>query len=108
MLLLPTRQPSRSVNALLHVPVLLWFLLPKHPEEAFRFFTPVHVVVAFPDQLVDDLKDAFNFIKSKYKDQQPSATTFITGPSRTADIGNELVTGAQGPAEVYLFLVDKR
>ncbi|MBK6643602.1 MAG: LUD domain-containing protein [Bacteroidetes bacterium] len=71
-------------------------------------FTPVHVVVAFPDQLVDDLKDAFNFIKSKYKDQQPSATTFITGPSRTADIGNELVTGAQGPAEVYLFLVDKR
>ncbi|MBK7967460.1 MAG: LUD domain-containing protein [Bacteroidetes bacterium] len=71
-------------------------------------FTPIHVVVAFPDQLVDDLKDAFNFIKSKYKDQQPSATTFITGPSRTADIGNELVTGAQGPAEVYLFLVDKK
>jgi len=70
-------------------------------------FTPVHVVVAFPDQLVDDLKDAFNFMKNKYRQQQPSASTFITGPSRTADIGNELVIGAQGPSEVYLFLVDQ-
>ncbi len=70
-------------------------------------FTPAHVVVAFPDQMVDDLKDAFNFMKAKYKEQQPSSSTFITGPSRTADIGNELVTGAQGPAELYLFLVDQ-
>jgi L-lactate dehydrogenase complex protein LldG len=70
-------------------------------------FTPAHVVVAFPDQMVDDLKDAFNFMKTKYKEQQPSSSTFITGPSRTADIGNELVTGAQGPAELYLFLVDQ-
>ncbi|MBL0343425.1 MAG: LUD domain-containing protein [Bacteroidetes bacterium] len=70
-------------------------------------FTPVHIVVAFPGQLVDDLKDAFNFIKSKYKDNTPSSTTFITGPSSTADIGNELVIGAQGPSELYLFLVDK-
>jgi len=70
-------------------------------------YTPAHVVVAFPGQLVDDLKDAFSFIKNKYKEQQPSFMTFITGPSKTADIGNELVTGAQGPSEVYLFLVDQ-
>ncbi len=70
-------------------------------------FTPVHVVVAFPDQLVDDIKDAFNFLKSKYKDAAPSSTTFITGPGKTADIGNEVVIGAQGPVELYLFLVDK-
>jgi L-lactate dehydrogenase complex protein LldG len=70
-------------------------------------FTPAHVIVAFPDQFVDDLKDAFTFLKTKYRDQQPSSSTFITGPSRTADIGNELVIGAQGPSEVYLFLVDQ-
>lgn len=70
-------------------------------------YTPVHIVVAFPNQLVDDLKEAFAFLKSKYKDAIPSSSTFITGPSRTADIGNELVTGAQGPSELYLFLVDK-
>jgi len=70
-------------------------------------YSPVHVVVAFPDQFVDDLKDAFNFLKLKYKDNVPSSTTFITGPGKTADIGNEVITGAQGPSEVYLFLVDK-
>jgi L-lactate dehydrogenase complex protein LldG len=71
-------------------------------------FTPVHVVVAFPDQLVDDIRDAFQFLKNKYGNNLPSSATFITGPSRTADIGNELVVGAQGPAELYLFLVDQR
>lgn len=70
-------------------------------------FTPVHVVVAFPNQLVDDLRDAFQLMQSRYQDQQPSSVTFITGPSRTADIANQTVIGAQGPSEVYLFLVDK-
>jgi L-lactate dehydrogenase complex protein LldG len=70
-------------------------------------FAPVHVVVAFPNQLVDDLRDAFQFMQAKYKEHQPSSVTFITGPSRTADIGNETVIGAQGPKEVFLFLVDK-
>jgi L-lactate dehydrogenase complex protein LldG len=70
-------------------------------------FSPVHIVVAFPDQFVDDLKDAFSFLKLKYQDNQPSSTTFITGPSCTSDIGNETVIGAQGPSELYLFLIDK-
>jgi L-lactate dehydrogenase complex protein LldG len=71
-------------------------------------YTPVHVVVAFSEQFVDDIKDALTFLQNQYKENPPSATTFITGPSRTADIGNELVIGAQGPAELYLFLIDKK
>jgi len=70
-------------------------------------YAPAHIVVAFPDQLVDDLKDAITQLKVKYKDKMPSASTFITGPSRTSAIGNEMITGAQGPAELYLFLVDQ-
>jgi L-lactate dehydrogenase complex protein LldG len=70
-------------------------------------YTPVHIVVAFSGQFVDDIKDALNFMQNKYKENQPSSTTFITGPSKTADIGNEIITGAQGPSELYLFLVDK-
>ena len=70
-------------------------------------FTPVHVVVAFPDQLVDDLKEAFGYMKNKYREQLPSASTFITGPGRTTAFGNEIVPGAQGPSEIYLFLVDQ-
>ena len=70
-------------------------------------FTRAHVVVAFPDQIVDDLKDAMQWIKSKYQQSLPSSSTFITGPSRTSGIDGEIVTGAQGPAEVYLFLIDQ-
>ncbi len=39
-------------------------------------YTPVHIVVAFPDQFVDDLKDAFNFLKLKYKDQYSLRNNF--------------------------------
>jgi len=71
-------------------------------------YTPAHIVVAYTSQLVDDIKDALNFFQHKYNGSLPSASTFITGPSRTSDIGNETVTGAQGPSELYLFLVDKQ
>jgi L-lactate dehydrogenase complex protein LldG len=71
-------------------------------------YAPAHVVVAFSDQILDDLRDGLLLMKSRYGDKQPSSLTFITGPSRTADIGNELVHGAQGPSELFLFLIDNR
>ena len=39
-------------------------------------------------------------------DKIPSLVSFITGPSRTADIEKTLVMGMHGPKEVYLFLID--
>ena len=71
------------------------------------FFTPVHIVYATVNQIVYDLKDAFAFIKSKYPNGLPSSMTFITGPSKTADIEGIVVTGAQGPKELFLFLADE-
>lgn len=65
-----------------------------------------HITVARTSQLVLHLRDALKEIKSKYKDGIPSQITFITGPSRTADIEKTLVQGAHGAKEVYLFLID--
>lgn len=65
-----------------------------------------HVVVARTSQLVLHLRDALKELKTKYKDTIPSQVTFITGPSRTADIEKTLVLGAHGAKEVYLFLID--
>ncbi|MCC7402725.1 MAG: lactate utilization protein [Chitinophagaceae bacterium] len=69
-------------------------------------YAPVHICIAYVNQLVFDIKDALQLIKDKYGDQLPSLITFATGPSRTADIEKTLVVGVHGPKEVYLLLVE--
>jgi L-lactate dehydrogenase complex protein LldG len=71
-------------------------------------YAPVHICIAWSDQLVYDIRDSLVALKEKYQQQIPSLITFATGPSRTADIEKTLVVGVHGPREVYLFLVDKR
>ena len=70
-------------------------------------YAPVHICIAYSNQLVPDVKDALQLVKEKYGDNLPSLITFATGPSRTADIEKTLVVGVHGPKEVYLFLVDR-
>jgi L-lactate dehydrogenase complex protein LldG len=69
-------------------------------------YAPVHICIAFTNQLVYDIKDALQGAKEKYENNIPSLITFATGPSRTADIEKTLVVGVHGPKEVYLFLVE--
>jgi L-lactate dehydrogenase complex protein LldG len=70
-------------------------------------YAPVHICVAYTNQLVYDVKDALLLIKEKYQQNLPSLISFATGPSRTADIEKTLVVGVHGPKEVYVFLVDQ-
>ncbi len=70
-------------------------------------YAPVHICIAYTDQLVYDIKDGLVILKSRYQDHFPSLVTFATGPSRTADIEKTLVVGVHGPKEVYLFLIDR-
>ncbi len=70
-------------------------------------YAPVHICIAYTDQVVYDIKETLHLIKEKYSGNIPSSITFASGPSRTADIEKTLVVGVHGPKEVYLFLVDK-
>jgi L-lactate dehydrogenase complex protein LldG len=70
-------------------------------------YAPVHICIAWSNQLVYDLRDALQMLKEKYQQNLPSLITFATGPSRTADIEKTLVVGVHGPKEVYVFLVDQ-
>lgn len=68
-------------------------------------YAPIHICVAYADQLVYDISDSL----LKFKDNpegMPSLISFATGPSRTADIEKTLVVGVHGPKEVYCFLID--
>ena len=70
-------------------------------------YAPVHICVAYTDQLVFDIKDALLRMKEKYAEGLPSLITLATGPSRTADIEKTLVVGVHGPKEVFCFLIER-
>lgn len=69
-------------------------------------YAPVHICIAYADQLVYDTKDALELMQKKHGQNLPSLITLATGPSRTADIEKTLVTGVHGPKEVFCFLID--
>lgn len=73
---------------------------------ALPVFPPAHLVIAYTSQLVYDIKDAIHAVTQKYEGALPSMISFVSGPSRTADIEKTLVLGAHGPKEVYLLLID--
>ena len=70
-------------------------------------YAPVHICIAYTDQVVYDVKDALLLLQEKYGMALPSFISFASGPSRTADIEKTLVTGVHGPKEVYCFLTDR-
>ncbi len=70
-------------------------------------YAPVHICIAYTNQLVYDIKDSLELLKKKYQNNFPSLITLATGPSRTADIEKTLVTGVHGPKEVFCFLVEQ-
>jgi L-lactate dehydrogenase complex protein LldF len=69
-----------------------------------------HIVISGFEKIVSSREEALHVAEcaAVYGTGQeyPSYVNFISGPSKTADIQNKTVTGAQGAREVYLILVD--
>lgn len=66
----------------------------------------VLIIIAFTSQMVNTISEGFEFIKTKYEGSLPSFVSLISGPSKTADIEQQLVYGAHGAKELYFFLVE--
>ena len=66
---------------------------------------PVHLVIATADQLVADLDTSMTRLRQRFPEQFPSTMSWITGPSRTADIEKILVLGAHGPKRLAVLLL---
>jgi len=71
-------------------------------------FPPVHIVIAYYDQIYFDLENALKVFKDRHSSNYPSMLSIISGPSRTADIEKTLVLGAHGPKDIYCFFVNDR
>ncbi|MGH7214135.1 MAG: LUD domain-containing protein, partial [Tepidisphaeraceae bacterium] len=62
----------------------------------------VHVAILEPKNFLPDMLDLFELLA---KEGSGSATVLITGPSKTADIEMNVVTGVHGPNVVQAFIL---
>lgn len=69
---------------------------------------PVHVAILEPQQIIAGLDELIPRLNTSAGRNLASAVTFITGPSRTADIELTLVVGVHGPQELHVILLDKQ
>ena len=70
---------------------------------------PVHIALVRPEEVLESMHDLFLLRRLEYYWQggeMGSNLTFITGPSRTADIEMTIVQGVHGPKAAHLVLVD--
>lgn len=65
---------------------------------------PVHLALVRHRDLVPDMLDFYARLRGLPPEELPSSIAFITGPSKTADIEGELVTGVHGPGQVHILL----
>jgi L-lactate dehydrogenase complex protein LldG len=66
---------------------------------------PVHVAILKPQQIIAGLDELIPRLNTSADRDLASAITFITGPSRTADIELTLVIGVHGPQELHIILL---
>jgi len=69
-----------------------------------------HIIISGFEKIVENLEDALKIIKASAiwgtGQDFPVYVSIISGPSKTADIQNQTVIGAQGAKEVNLILLD--
>jgi L-lactate dehydrogenase complex protein LldG len=68
----------------------------------------IHIGVIYLDQIIWDLKELYallNFDPEVSQEGLTNCMTFISGPSKTADVEATMVQGAHGPREVYVYVI---
>ena len=72
---------------------------------AISLVPPVHIGVLRARDIVFELGELFERVAAR-DESLPSALTFVTGPSSTADIELVHTVGVHGPRELHLVLLD--
>lgn len=78
----------------------------RRSPHTLNFLAENHIVVVQVPQVVRHLEDVWLWVRNR-PDGMPRALTFITGPSRTADVEQTIQIGAHGPRRLHVVLVEE-
>ena len=80
-------------------------LLAATPESpmSIHLLVDLHVVLLPLSRLFGTMEEAFTHLREETPNL-PSAAMFVTGPSRTADIEQQMQLGAHGPRELRIYV----
>ena len=70
-----------------------------------NFLPETHIAVIQRSQVVGPLEDAWARFRAAQAGEMPRTVNLITGPSRTADIEQQLQMGAHGPRRLHIIVV---
>jgi L-lactate dehydrogenase complex protein LldG len=88
----------------------VWVMEAALPQRSVYFLAQHLVLVVAADQLVHNMHEAYAWLAAHAADGRPFANpgfgTFLSGPSKTADIEQALVIGAHGPRSLNVLLAE--
>ena len=81
---------------------------PDNPT-TLNFLPDTHIVVVDAKDIAGDYETVWQRVREKFGvDALPRAINMITGPSRSADIGQILILGAHGPRRLHVLVVGEK
>lgn len=71
-----------------------------------NFLPEAHIVVIRAEDIAGDYETVWERLRAAYgAGKLPRTVNFITGPSRSADIGQQLLLGAHGPRRLHIVIL---
>jgi len=83
-------------------------MLASGPESptTLNFLPDTEIVLLPAEAVVGGMEEAWRILRARFPGQSlPRTVNFVTGPSRSADIGLKLQLGAHGPRRLHILLV---
>jgi len=97
---------SRVVTAAAETGTMVLASGPENPV-TLTFLPETHIAIVSAKDIVGPYEDAWQRIRARFgPGEMPRTVNFVSGPSRTGDIGGQLVMGAHGPRRMCVIIVD--